>query len=149
MEAINFLPLDRVQPSQLYVSTSKLARVRQRFDLSRPESIAPVPVVRLCGKTVYTDGHTRAFAAFAAGLAQVPAYWDRDELDWAAYKICVRWCERADIHTVSDLAERVADDTSIQLVFLYIGSLSEPGGPADDYISFMRYNVTAIVEALR
>jgi ABC-type Zn uptake system ZnuABC Zn-binding protein ZnuA len=48
-----------------------------------------------------------------------------------------------------DLAGRVADDTGIQLVFLYTGSLSEPGGPADDYLSFMRYNVSAIVEALR
>lgn len=48
-----------------------------------------------------------------------------------------------------DLAERVADDTGTQVVFLYIGSLSEPGGPADDYISFMRYNVVAIAEALR
>ena len=48
-----------------------------------------------------------------------------------------------------DLAERVADDTGTQVVFLYIGSLSEPGGPADGYISFMRYNVVAITEALR
>jgi ABC-type Zn uptake system ZnuABC Zn-binding protein ZnuA len=47
-----------------------------------------------------------------------------------------------------DLAERVADDTGVQLVFLYSGSLSEPGGPADDYLSFMRYNVSAIAEAL-
>lgn len=48
-----------------------------------------------------------------------------------------------------DLAERVADDTGTQLVFLYTGSLSEPSGPADDYLSYMRYNVSAIVEALR
>jgi ABC-type Zn uptake system ZnuABC Zn-binding protein ZnuA len=51
--------------------------------------------------------------------------------------------------TSPDLAERVADDTGIRLVFLYTGSLSEPGGPADDYLSLMRYNVSAIVEALR
>jgi ABC-type Zn uptake system ZnuABC Zn-binding protein ZnuA len=48
-----------------------------------------------------------------------------------------------------DLAERVAGDTGTLLVFLYTGSLSEPGGPADDYISLMRYNVSAIAEALR
>lgn len=48
-----------------------------------------------------------------------------------------------------DLAQRVADDTGIRLVFLYTGSLSEPGGPADDYLSFMRYNVSEIVKALR
>jgi ABC-type Zn uptake system ZnuABC Zn-binding protein ZnuA len=48
-----------------------------------------------------------------------------------------------------DLAQRVADDTDTQLIFLYTGSLSEPGGPAGDYLSFMRYNVSVIVEALR
>jgi len=48
-----------------------------------------------------------------------------------------------------DLAERVAEDTGTQLLFLYTGSLGEPGGPAGDYISFMQYNVTTIVSALR
>ncbi len=48
-----------------------------------------------------------------------------------------------------DLAQRVAEDTGVRLVFLYTGSLSEPGGPADDYIAFMRYDVSAIAEALR
>jgi len=47
-----------------------------------------------------------------------------------------------------DLARRVAGDTGTRLVFLYTGSLSEPGQGADDYCSFMRYNVSAIVEAL-
>ncbi len=47
------------------------------------------------------------------------------------------------------LAQRVAADTGVQLVFLFTGSLSEPGGAAADYESFMRYNVDAIVSALR
>jgi ABC-type Zn uptake system ZnuABC Zn-binding protein ZnuA len=48
-----------------------------------------------------------------------------------------------------DLAQRVAEDTGAQMVFLYTGSLSEPAGPAPDYVSFMQYNVSAIVAALR
>ena len=47
-----------------------------------------------------------------------------------------------------DLAERVAEDTGVRLVTLYAHSLSGPGGPASDYLSLMRYNVAAIVEAL-
>ena len=34
-----------------------------------------------------------------------------------------------------DLAQRVAEDTGTRLVFLYTGSLSEAGGPADDYLA--------------
>jgi len=46
------------------------------------------------------------------------------------------------------LAQRVAEDTGVQLVLLYTGSLSEPGGPADSYLKYMRYNTRAIVDAL-
>jgi len=48
-----------------------------------------------------------------------------------------------------NLAQRVADDTGTRLVFLYTGSLGEPGGPADTYVDMMRYDVSAIVDALK
>jgi len=47
-----------------------------------------------------------------------------------------------------NLAQRVAEETGVDLVPLYFGSLSV-GDPAGTYISFMRYNVSAIVEALQ
>jgi ABC-type Zn uptake system ZnuABC Zn-binding protein ZnuA len=47
------------------------------------------------------------------------------------------------------LAERVAEDTGVILVPLYSGSLSESGDQAGTYIELMRYNVNAIVAALR
>lgn len=46
------------------------------------------------------------------------------------------------------LAQRVAHDTGLQLVTLYTGSLSEPGGPAATYLDYMRHNVTALITAL-
>ena len=48
-----------------------------------------------------------------------------------------------------NLAERVSQDTGVQLVALYTGSLSGQDGPASSYLEMMRYDVTAIVEALR
>ena len=47
-----------------------------------------------------------------------------------------------------NLAHRVADETGVDLVPLYFGSLSD-GDPAGTYLSFMRYNVSAVVEALQ
>lgn len=47
------------------------------------------------------------------------------------------------------LAERVAADTGIVLVQLYAESLSGVDGPAPTYIDMMRYNVQAIVDALK
>jgi len=47
------------------------------------------------------------------------------------------------------LAERVAEDTGIQLVPLYTGSLGEAGSDAETYLDYIRYNTKAIVEALK
>ncbi len=80
--------LNEPRPSQLYISTRKLATVLRGFDAA---DIEPVPVKRLDEDVVMTDGHTRGFAAFLCGATEVPTVVDEDELDWEAYEICVRW----------------------------------------------------------
>jgi hypothetical protein len=99
--------LDRLQPSQLYISTEKLAEVLRSFDPDRPDSMEPIPLKRLDEDVVMTDGHTRAFAAFLCGAREVPAVWDEDELDWDAYRICVAWCKEAGVVTVANLVGRM------------------------------------------
>jgi ABC-type Zn uptake system ZnuABC Zn-binding protein ZnuA len=47
------------------------------------------------------------------------------------------------------LSEQVANDTGAELVFIYTGSLSQPGGEASSYIQLMRYNVQTIVDTLK
>jgi manganese/iron transport system substrate-binding protein len=47
------------------------------------------------------------------------------------------------------LAQQVANDTGAELVTLYSGSLGEPGSGAETYIQLIRYDVTAIVQALK
>ncbi len=52
--------------------------------------------------------------------------------------------------TVSaEMSRRVAEDTGVQLVFLFTDSLSAVGAGAESYLELMRYNVNAIVEALK
>ena len=46
------------------------------------------------------------------------------------------------------LAESIASDTGTAVVTIYTGALSDPTGPAPTYIEFMRFNTTAIVDAL-
>ena len=48
------------------------------------------------------------------------------------------------------LARQVADETGAQLIGgLYTGSLGPAGGEAGTYLDYMRYNVTAMVQALQ
>ena len=105
--------LEEVQPSQLYISQAKLAQVR-----AAPGLLEPLPVSRLAGRVVLTDGHTRALAAWQAGRSTIEVYWDQDELDWEAYEICVAWCDEAGIRTVADLAGRVVPPAEYEVLWL-------------------------------
>lgn len=64
------------------------------------------------------DGHTRAFAAFLHGLSKVTVYWERDKLDWEAYKICVEWCKEEEVYTIADLINRVLPQHQYDILWL-------------------------------
>jgi hypothetical protein len=102
-----------LQPSQLYLNEAKVASVKKEAG-----ALPPLPVKRLGGRVVLTDGHTRAFVAWQAGRAEVEVEWDRDELDWEAYELCVAWCEAEGIHTVADLAHRIVPPEEYAVVWL-------------------------------
>jgi len=116
-------PLAQLQPSQLYISEAKLADVLAWWQPARLETLEPLPIKRLedapHGRNViYTDGHTRAFAAYRLGFTEVPVVWDEDELDWEAYRICVTWCLDVGIHTVADLEGRVIAPEQYDVLWL-------------------------------
>jgi hypothetical protein len=108
-ESYSCMPLSALQPSQLFINREKLEDLQNSIDFVDSKNIPPIPIKKLDGCWVMTDGHTRAFAAYLAQLEKVPTVLDEDELDWEAYKICVDWCVEANIRTISDLAGRVID----------------------------------------
>lgn len=76
--------LEELQPSQLYISRTKLAAVLAQYakdGVLCAEDLPPIPVKRMAGRVMLTDGHTRAFAACRCGLRVVRVHWDRDELE--------------------------------------------------------------------
>ena len=48
-----------------------------------------------------------------------------------------------------NLAERIAEDTGVSLVYFYTGSLSSADGEAGSYLDYLRYNTNAFVNALK
>ena len=102
------LPLSALHPSQLYISSEKLAAVQAWFDPADLTGFDPIPVKRREDGLLYmTDGHTRAAAAYLAGLREIPVCDEWEELDWTAYDICVRWCDEEGADTVEKLAARI------------------------------------------
>lgn len=94
-----------LQPSQLYISRTKLLAVEAALSPGEPNE--PLPVWEWNSMLVLTDGHTRALAAFLRGQEDLPVYEDTDELDWDAYRICVGWCLEEGIRSAADLQDRV------------------------------------------
>ena len=97
------LKLKDLQPSQFYISESKLKAVECWLDPENLSGFQPIPVKLLDGKPVMTDGHTRAVAALRAGLTEVPLVWDEDDLDWDMYRACVQACLKRNILSPADL----------------------------------------------
>ncbi len=118
MSRVFSMKLEGIQPSQLYISSAKLAYVMARFDSSVPKSVEPVPIKRLGGDVIYTDGHTRALAAFLCGLSEVMVFWDQDELVWEMYEICGTWCKEEGIHSIADLNDRVVGSEDYEILWL-------------------------------
>ena len=108
------MKLDKIQPSQLYISSEKLSNVMKNFNAN---SIEPIPVKKLGGDIIFVDGHTRAFAAYLHGLKEIPVYWEYEELDWEAYKICVEWCKKEGIYTIADLENRVIPHREYEILW--------------------------------
>lgn len=118
MTTIFELPIDQIQPSQLYISQAKLAGVHAWLEPDGLSHFTPIPVKELNGRIIYTDGHTRAFALYQKGVQTVPVYRDEDELDWEAYQICVDWCLEAGIRRIADLAGRILDEEAYKTLWL-------------------------------
>ena len=106
MTKVQLMELDKIQPSQLYISSKKLRSVMKNFP-SKPSLMEPIPIKKLGDKIVFVDGHTRAFAALLHRFPKVPVIWEDEELDWEEYEICVKWCLDDEIYTIADLKNRV------------------------------------------
>jgi hypothetical protein len=84
------MKLDKIQPTQLFISSEKLSEVMKTFDPKNPKLMEPIPIKKLGKEIIFVDGHTRAFAAFLHGFSEIPVYWEE-------YKICLKWCKKEKI----------------------------------------------------
>ena len=66
-----FMDLSYIKPSQLYISSKKLNNVLKWFNPKDYNSYEPIPIKKLDGKLIFTDGHTRAYAAYLKGVKTI------------------------------------------------------------------------------
>lgn len=108
------LPLSALQPSQFYLSQAKLTAVQSWFNPHDLSNFQPLPVKLLGDTYILTDGHTRAYAAYMAGLSRVPLCMEPEELDWNAYAACAEAATQRGVTCVADLQGRVLSEADYQ-----------------------------------
>jgi hypothetical protein len=109
-----YLTLSDIQPSQLYLNSEKLVKVLNTF---APNSIA-LPVIELNGEFVFTDGHTRAFAEHLNGTIEIEVYTDKEDINLESYQICVDWCKKEGITSISHLKKRIVSPADYKILWL-------------------------------
>jgi hypothetical protein len=108
------VPIEKPQPSQLFLSGRKLHAATEWFDFDEP-SYEPIRVIRLDGELVCIDGHTRAYLARLAGAEELLVTETTDEgHPMELYADCVGWCQRKDLTSVADFAGRVVSHESYE-----------------------------------
>lgn len=112
------MSLKDIQPSQLYISSRKLGDILEWFEPSDFSNYDAIPIKDLNGKIIFTDGHTRAYAAYLKGVQTLKVYWEEDDLDWALYQMCVDWCNEEGIYTIGDLEGRVIEPDEYEILWI-------------------------------
>jgi hypothetical protein len=112
------LPLDAIQPSQLYISRLKLDLTLRQLEEGGTSSLEPIPIKILDGEQVATDGHTRGVALLLSGERVTDCVWEDLEMDWEEYRICVRWCKESGIQSMEDLLGRVISHSDYKIMWL-------------------------------
>jgi ABC-type Zn uptake system ZnuABC Zn-binding protein ZnuA len=137
-------------------NASIFSRALDELNASIQETIAEIPVEN---RKLVTDH--RALGYFAARYnfdlisTVIPAYSTAAEPSARELADLVETIASESVQAIfvgsnvnTTLAERVAADTGIQVVPLYIGTLGPLNGPAGSYMEMMEYNVDAITTAL-
>ncbi|MCF7811331.1 hypothetical protein K9N50_10140 [bacterium] len=111
------MAIANIQPSQLFINKDKLKHISEKY-AGCFDKLSPIPIVKLGHEIIYTDGHTRAYAAYKAGVDEISVYWDKDDLDWHSYDICVSWCKKEGILTIADLSDRIVKPDDYKILWI-------------------------------
>ncbi|WIV11056.1 hypothetical protein [Proteiniborus sp. MB09-C3] len=96
--------IEEITPEQLTVSKAKIDKVSKWIE--EPEDIV-ITCVEIGDKVVCIDGYSRLVAAYIKGFKYVYAYLENENDSIEFYKTCMKWCEKQNIFTIEDLANRI------------------------------------------
>jgi hypothetical protein len=110
-----YFKIEKIQPSQLFLSDKKVNEVSTLVQKFGFEILKPLPIKELNNEIILIDGHTRAYILWLNGIKEIKVIWEKEDLDWELYAICVNWCKESGIYTIADLKDRIISHKSYQI----------------------------------
>jgi ABC-type Zn uptake system ZnuABC Zn-binding protein ZnuA len=148
--------LDPANAEAYTASAEAYIRELEELDAWIVDQVAQIPEAN---RKLVTNHPSFGYLADRYGLEQVGAVYpvnpssEPSARDIARLQDVIETYDVPAIFTESTvnpkLAEQVAEDTGVRLIALYSGSLGEPGSGVESYMALMRFNVEAIVGALK
>jgi manganese/iron transport system substrate-binding protein len=148
--------LDPANASAYRANALEYTQQLDELDAWVADQVATIPEAH---RRLVTNHPSFGYLASRYGLEQVGAVYplspasEPSAQDIAALQDAIREYGVPAVFTESTvnpkLAQQVAEDTGVRLVALYSGSLGGPGSGAESYIDLIRFDVSAIVNALR
>lgn len=127
------ISIDILQPTQLYLSKTKLDAVMDDFQEYGPDALQPLPVRDIGGSLLLTDGHTRAYVLYVNGIRDIWVYRDDEDLNWKEYLICRKWSLENNLHHIKRLGDRICDADYYKQVWIAMCQSMHESVKMNDY----------------
>ena len=121
---VKYISIRTLGLSQIFLNEDKLIRIQQWFDPKDMGKFQPLPVHDFGnGKLTLTDGHSRAFVAYKAGLEVLPVVYDVDDIVTSPtgqmlYKNDIAWCARFRLENIADLENRIISNEEYEALWI-------------------------------
>lgn len=123
-KGIKLIAISELGISQIYLNEKKIEEIEKWFNVDAVKKYPPLPVHDFGdGRYTLTDGHSRAYVAYKAGVTHMPIVYDYDDivtsdLGLLQYSNNIEWCKRHKIFTVADFENRIVSDSQYKKLWV-------------------------------
>lgn len=123
-QGTKLIAISELGASQIYLNKKKIKEINKWFITNDIEKYPPLPVHDFGdGRYTLTDGHSRVYVAYKAGVTHIPVVYDNDDivtsdLGLIQYDKNIEWCKRHKIFTVADFENRIISDSQYKKLWI-------------------------------
>ena len=109
MENTFFVDIEKLSPTQFYLSKDKIAQAQKYFETHSLEDYDPLTVTKFCDKILLLSGHHFAYYLSTHGKLIVKVTESKQSKDFYLNIKLLSECEKKKVNKISDLNKRILE----------------------------------------